>query len=46
MEIAHPNLKDYSAELVAEGNNGILLPDISIDAEMGTKDDDNNGDSI
>jgi hypothetical protein len=43
MGIAHFNLKDYFAELVEEGSNGISLPDPSIDAETGTKDD-NNGD--
>ena len=45
MKIANSNLKKYFAELVAEVNNGISLSDPSIDTEMGTKDDGNNGDS-
>ena len=45
MGIAHSNVKDYFAELLAEGSNDISLPDPSIDAEMGTKDDDDNSDN-
>jgi hypothetical protein len=45
METTHSNLKGLLCELIAEGNNDVSLPDISIDTEMGTKDDDNNGDS-
>lgn len=44
MKIAHANLKEYFAELVTEGNNGISLSEPSIDREMGTKDNDNIGD--
>jgi hypothetical protein len=41
MGIAHFNLKDYFAELVEKGSNGISSPDPSIDTETGTKDDNN-----
>jgi len=41
MGIAHLNSNDC----FVEGSNGISLPDPPIDTEMGTKDDDDNGDS-
>ena len=43
MRIVHSNLKDYFAELVEEGGNGISSPDLSIDTEMGNKDGNNGG---
>jgi len=44
MGIARPKSKDYLAELVGEGDDGISLPDRSNGMEMGSEDD-NNGDS-
>lgn len=44
MGIAHPKSKDYLAESVGEGDDGISLPDRSNGMEMGSEDD-KNGDS-